>query len=171
MGRDKGGRRVAIGKARKESSREEENIVNNIPSNKDIKKITIDPDEVSFSFKYFIEEYPSAQNIQQWIEDGLISPFIHRMKDACSQKARDAVSRQVIKIYGKFPENPKGFNKNTKITEFKCPSNLSEINTWGVLKNIGGQISVAVGFLTGNVFNIVFLDKDHKFYISRKKNT
>ncbi|MFQ1448692.1 hypothetical protein ACJWSG_27920, partial [Klebsiella pneumoniae] len=62
--------------------------------------------------------------------------------------------------YTRFPD--------AAVNDFKCPDEISVDENWGVIKNIGGQKRRVAGFLKDNVFYIVFFDKDHRFWKSRK---
>lgn len=64
-----------------------------------------------------------------------------------------------FKEYGEFPKN----------SGFKYPRHIEKDVNWAAL-HITGQ-NVLGGFIYGNTFFVVFLDKDHQFWITKKKHT
>ena len=74
---------------------------------------------------------------------------------------QDAIQSKILKIYGK--EIPKDSN-------FKLPKYINEEIEWASLR-IQGKERI-IGYIEDDfIFNIVFLDMEHEFYPSKKKNT
>lgn len=73
----------------------------------------------------------------------------------------EAERQQQIKVYGNFPQN----------TEFCHPRHVNDNVAWAVIKHVGGQKGVVAGYIVESTFYIVFLDRNHKFWISEKKHT
>ena len=72
-----------------------------------------------------------------------------------SQRNRITAAQQGnITIYGAFPES----------SDFKIPRFIEGEVKWAVIKDVGGQKHRVAGYLIDNVFYVVFLDKDHKFF-------
>ncbi|EKQ5901122.1 hypothetical protein P5868_003225 [Vibrio parahaemolyticus] len=120
---------------------------------------------VTFSFKDLDQTQPKAnpQTINLWGELGLLPTLFRRLTEISKLTRDEACKQQQIKLYpGGFPEKDK--------TEFSVPSYVDENVAWGVIEGLGGKPRVA-GYLSGNTFYIVFLDSEHKFWISKKSHT
>lgn len=115
---------------------------------------------ISFSFRYFqdSDKFP-AQSLKSWESDNalldMLNALIHMSKENITQLQ---VTKRIT-LYGEFPES--------SVNEFSLPTNLDKNENWGTLRNIGGQKARIVGFLRENIFYIVYLDKEHKFYHSK----
>ncbi|WP_114908258.1 hypothetical protein [Haemophilus haemolyticus] len=138
-------------------------IENRIPKS----LINKSPKYISVSFLYFqnIDDYP-AQSLENWDDEGRLLDMLKTLQHVTSNDITQLQSSdEKIKLYHDFP--PKSVN------EFSIPPSLKgcmeDSDKWGVLRNVGGQKPRIVGFLRGEVFYIVYLDKEHKFYKSEKK--
>ncbi len=76
-------------------------------------------------------------------------------------KKIEATRQQIIKEYlkGTFPDK----------SDFYHPKHIPEDIAWCSM-HIQGKECV-IGYFEDNVFYVVFLDKDHRFWITEKKNT
>lgn len=70
----------------------------------------------------------------------------------------ELIQKKYLKLYNQFPDN--------KETDFRCPDELEKSENWGTIRKLHQESRVA-GFLRGDVFYIVFLDKNHKFSYSQ----
>lgn len=115
-----------------------------------------------FSFKDFQQESqtPPGQTYTDWQEAGYLATMLEKFGHICNVNRFEAEQNKFIKIYNDFPEN----------SEFKNPFPDRELN-WGVVMKIGGQKGRIAGHIIDHVFYLVFLDYEHKFYPSEKKNT
>ena len=138
--------------SRKENTREE-------------KKSTKDRELLNFSFKDIDETQPkkNPQTIELWQEQGLLEDLMIRLKELSKLTRNDACKQEQIKIYGDFPPQSQ--------TDFFHPQHVDPNVTWGVIKAIGGQKGIVAGYIVENTFYIVFLDRNHRFWISNKKHT
>lgn len=102
-----------------------------------------------------------GQNFENWEEDEVLSKMMNRLKQICSMTLSEAIEGQIIKIYGqKFPPN----------SEFRHPKHLPDDTEWASIR-IQGEERV-IGYLEEDfIFQVVFLDKNHKFFPSNKKHT
>lgn len=117
---------------------------------------------ILFSFRYLNEhQIPPGQTLKDWEEKKILSSTITVLHEICKRPLSGAFSEGFIKLYDGFPEN----------SEFKLPDGLLADAKWGVIKNLGNQKMRIAGFLEDNIFYIIFLDKEHKFYPSKKKHT
>lgn len=114
-----------------------------------------------FSFKDFdTVQCPPGQTFEQWEKEGLLSKFATKLVDLSQKNIVKAQQQELITIYGKFPEN----------SDFKCPKYIQDDDVqWAVIKDVGGQLHRVAGYIINNVFYVVFLDKDHKFYKMKDK--
>jgi hypothetical protein len=118
---------------------------------------------MTFSFKDFDETQPAKdpQTLEKWQKESLLKPLFLRLIDISKLSRDEAVKQAQIKVYGDFP--PK--------TDFTHPKHVDQHVSWGVIKSIGGQKGTVAGYIIENTFYIVFLDQNHRFWISEKKNT
>ncbi|RMQ44566.1 hypothetical protein ALQ04_01684 [Pseudomonas cichorii] len=147
MGRD----RSARGKLeRKENTREE-------------RKPVVLADLIVFSFKHLEESQPrnDPQTLEVWQQEKLFPVLLTRLKELSRLTRDEAVKQQLIKVYGDFPPR----------SDFTPPDHIDKNVAWGVIKGIGGQKGTVAGYMIENTFYVVFLDKDHRFWITEKKNT
>jgi hypothetical protein len=140
------------GYARKEATREE------VPTKE---KGTL----LTFSFKNLDERQPKAnpESLTNWHDENLLASLVSRLKDLSQLGRSEATQQQQIKIYGDFPPKDK--------TNFFHPEHVEKNVSWGVIKSIKGQVGTVAGYIVEDTFHVVFLDKNHKFWISEKKHT
>lgn len=133
-------------RARKENTREERKVVGN-------------RELLTFSFKFLDQTQPKGkeENIQLWEEKGLLKPLVNRLKELSVLTREEAFSQQQMKNYGDFPPKEK--------TDFFHPTHVDKNVAWGVIEGIGGLPRVA-GFMQESTFYVVFLDSNHRFWIS-----
>lgn len=121
---------------------------------------------MSISFLYFQNNDTSpAQSLNTWNVENRLLDILNTLHYVTSNDITQLQSTDSkLTLYGNFPEK--------SVNEFSLPSSLEnsmkEGDKWGVLRNIGGQKPRIAGFLRDNIFYIVYLDKDHKFYKSQK---
>jgi hypothetical protein len=132
--------------------------------NRDTRILATDPKKVIFSLKYFIDTQPKndKESYSSWEKDGRLSQLLERLQAICDCSVISAIQQGFLKRYDSFPLS--------KDTHFKCPSNFKD-REWWVINKISGQKARVAGVMVGNVFYIVFFDKEHKFWISKLKNT
>ncbi len=115
-----------------------------------------------FSFKdfQFNRQTPPGQTYQEWQKQELLAYLLDKFGHICNVNRIEAEQQKFIKVYGEFPLNSK----------FKNPFPESDL-VWAVINKIKGQKGRVAGYVSGNIFYVVFLDANHHFYPSRKKNT
>ena len=114
---------------------------------------------ISFSFRYFEDSnIPPASSLQTWDCDDTLLDMLRELVHLSKYNITQLQSSKRITLYGEFP--PRTLN------DFPLPTGLSKDENWGTLRNIGGQRARIAGFLKDNIFYIVYLDKEHKFYKS-----
>jgi hypothetical protein len=103
-----------------------------------------------------------GQTIEDWDKSGLLLLLLNRIKFVGQFTPVEVRQQQHIKEYTKvdFPPN----------SEFKKPTHVEDV-TWAVMHITPKSKEVVVGYIDVDVFYVIFLDKDHKFWPSTLKNT
>lgn len=114
--------------------------------------------EFVISFKHL--DRTQGQSLSEWEEMNILSKGIETLIGYCGSSIHEKKSDKFT-IYGPFPPKNK--------TEFYHPKHVPEDAEWARI-HVNGRICI-IGHVVRNVFNIVFLDKEHKFWISEKKHT
>lgn len=131
-----------------------------VQDTRDEKKVKGHPSLLLFSFKdYDSTQCPPGQNFEDWENDELLSSLMVKLVDLSQKNRMEATQQEIITVYGKFPNS----------SEFKIPRHIQGDVDWAVIKNVGGQKHRVAGYIKDNVFYVVFLDKNHKFYKMKKK--
>jgi hypothetical protein len=114
---------------------------------------------IVLSFRDF--DRNQGQNFEEWEEEKLLALAISKLRDICQLTRAQATSQQIIKQYSNvdFPPN----------TAFEHPKHVLPDVVWCSM-HIQGKECI-IGHFEDNIFHIVFLDKNHEFWISKKKNT
>ena len=102
-----------------------------------------------------------GQTINEWEQSGLLSLLFTRLKFIGQYTVAQALNNKYIKCYTKVDFPPD--------SEFKQPPQFINI-TWAVMHITDKSKEVVVGFIEEEVFQIIFLDKDHKFWPSNYAN-
>lgn len=102
-----------------------------------------------------------GQTFKEWEDEDLLALAISKLQAVCGLTRIEATRQQIIKEYskGEFPPN----------SDFHHPKHIPDDIAWCSM-HIQGKECV-IGYFEDNIFNIVFLDKDHRFWITEKKNT
>ena len=126
------------------------------------KKVKEDLPRLAFSFKDFdIKQIPPGQSYDTWQEDKLLAYLLIKFGHICALNIVEAQQEKFLKIYGNFPVK----------TDFKAPQHITDDVNWAVIMDIKGQKGRVAGHIIDNIFYVVFLDQEHRFYISEKRNT
>jgi len=113
---------------------------------------------IVLSFRDF--DRNQGQNFEEWEEEKLLALAINKLRDVCQLTRIQATTQQIIKQYSvDFPTN----------TTFEHPKHVLPDVVWSSM-HIQGKECI-IGHFEDNIFHIVFLDKNHEFWISKKKNT
>jgi hypothetical protein len=106
---------------------------------------------IVFNFKFL--DSAQGQTFCEWEKEGILSQALDVFKNYSSQKLSSAFSTK-FKSYKDFP----------KKTAFTHPKHVPEDARWASMHLQGKEC--VIGHIHQNVFYVVFLDKDHRFYIS-----
>lgn len=115
---------------------------------------------ITFSFSKHIKG--EGQSIEEWNVLGLHGKLIKRIQFVGQHSVHLVKQNQWIKEYHKVD-----FPPNSKFTEPKHITNV----TWAVMHLTDKSKEVVVGFIENDVFQIIFLDKEHEFWPSELRNT
>lgn len=127
---------------RKENIREERTVEGDLP-------------KVVFSFKDFDKsQIPPGQTYEEWEKKGYLSYLLEKLSHISELNMIEAKQQKYITEYGPFP----------KQSDFTHPRHIAQDVKWAVIKKIKGQKGRVAGHIIGNIFYIVFLDYDHKFW-------
>lgn len=112
--------------------------------------------KISFEFLDTTQKYGSSfRDLQKC---GLLSKMLEVLEGYCKRALIEQVDGTKFTIYGDFPPEDK--------TYFKYPKNVPEDAKWARI-HITGAFVIAGHFLS-NTFYVVFLDKTHKFWLTKK---
>lgn len=110
----------------------------------------------AISFEYL--DRNQGQTFEEWKEENLLVNMLNTLRDYCKNTMQENKGKN-FKVYGSFP--PK--------SDFKHPQHVPKNASWASLHLTGKQC--LAGHVYENIFYVVFLDKDHRFYITEKKHT
>lgn len=114
---------------------------------------------IVLSFKDF--DNNQGESFELWERENLLALAVRKLQGVCGLTRMEATQQQIVKEYpkGTFPDK----------SDFYHPKHIHKDIAWCSM-HIQGKECV-IGYFEDNVFNVVFLDKDHRFWISEKKNT
>jgi len=114
------------------------------------------PAEFCISLKHW--DSSQGQSFDQWEESCLLSKLLNRWHAHSSKPILQCLDKKFHR-YGPFPPD----------SEFTHPKHVPPDAVWASM-HIQNKECVG-GHIIGNVFYVVFLDWDHKFWPVEKKNT
>ena len=123
------------------------NLKKNIPSTSNFK--------VSFQYLDTTQKYGSS--FKDWQSHGLLSKALEVLQGYCCSPLRPQLNTEKFTSYGDFP--------NSNFTLFNFPANIPEDASWARIHITGPAI--VVGHIVENTFYVVFLDKTHKFFLTK----
>lgn len=128
-----------------------------------LKQASINEDAISkwkeklvISFQYL--DRNQGQTFEDWEKEGLLINMLNTLRDYCQNTMLENKGPN-FKEYGHFPKESK----------FKHPEHVPKDASWASL-HLSGRVCLG-GHIYENIFYIVFLDKNHEFWISKKKHT
>jgi len=110
-------------------------------------------------FTFMDLDVNQGQSFSDWEKEGLAGQLLEKLRSVSTMTKLEVQREQVIKPYSKvsFPPN----------SDFNHPKHVPEGVTWCSMHLQGKEC--IIGFFEEDIFRIVFLDKDHRFWISEKK--
>lgn len=137
----------------------DENSFERIRNFREERSVKEDLPKILFSFKDF--DSSQGQSFSEWEKEELLSALFDKLKHLSELNMLEATQQEIIKRYGDFPIK----------SDFTHPKHVADTVTWSVITNIKGQKGRVAGHIIDDVFYIVFLDKEHKFWKTQKKRT
>lgn len=143
--------------AKKFSKEKQPSTINEVLTSK--KKIAeVDASNFKVSFQYIDTSQKFGSAFKDWQKDGLLSKMMETLAGYCCRPLVEQVDNNKFTIYGDFPPKDK--------TLFEYPIHVPEDAKWGRI-HINGPAIVA-GHIIKDTFYVVFLDKTHKFFLTKK---
>lgn len=112
--------------------------------------------KVSFQYLDTTQKYGSS--FKDWQKCGLLSKALDVLQGYCCSPLRAQIDGVKFSIYDSFPPEDK--------TLFQFPKNVPEDAHWARIHVTGP--AVLIGHVVNDTFYVVFLDKTHKFYLTKK---
>lgn len=110
------------------------------------------------SFEYFDPAPMYASSFADWQQVGLLSHALDHLKGFCCSPLLKQVDGKKFAIYGDFP--------NPDSTKFDRPAHVPLDANWARI-HINGP-AVLVGHVHEDTFYLVYLDKTHKFWLTKR---
>lgn len=110
------------------------------------------------SFQYFDPHPFYASGFKDWQKDGLLSKALETLHGYSHKPLMEQVDGDKFAIYKSFPPPEK--------TMFEYPRHVPEDAQWARI-HVNGP-AVLIGHIVRNTFYLVFLDKTHKFWLSKR---
>ena len=114
---------------------------------------------IVLSFRDF--DRNQGQSFEEWEDDKLLALAVCKLREICQLTIGQATAQQIIKQYTKIGFPPESV--------FEHPKHVLPDVIWCSM-HIKGKECI-IGYFEDNVFQVVFLDKNHEFWKTRKKNT
>lgn len=115
-------------------------------------------DKLTYSFRHLDES--QGDTIKDWQSKGILAEAFATLRDYSSNTISEALGAK-FKIYGDFPPKEK--------TDFSHPRHVPPDAQWASM-HVTGRVCIA-GHVVNSTFFIVFLDSEHRFWISKLKGT
>lgn len=112
----------------------------------------------NISLAYFDPEPMYASGFKDWQKYGLLSKAMETLQGYCKRPLIQQIDGDKFSVYTSFPPPEK--------TKFSYPKHVPEDAEWARI-HVNGP-AVLIGHIVGNTFYLVFLDKTHKFWMTKK---
>lgn len=114
---------------------------------------------MKFSFQYFDSSQKFASSYRDWQNSGLLSFAMETFTGMSKSPLLSQIDGDKFTIYGSFPPYDK--------TKFDFPKHIPDDANWARI-HINGR-AVVIGHVVNDTFYVVFLDKSHKFYLTKRE--
>lgn len=160
--------------ALKKSNSRKNRFLDNLPQVEIISDIMEVKGKLSFSFQYFDGSQEAGQDFKDWTneqKDKLLEKlkeYSRKTKQEWRNSRSGGGGLKILEIYGEFPRN----------SDFAKPNHVPDNVKWSrfrmenMVRLIGFFVDDDVAkekLLSTDIFYIVFLDKDHRFYKTEEK--
>ena len=102
-----------------------------------------------------------GQGVEEWENDKLLALAFNKLRAICQMTVKEVLAQNIITNYEKVDFPPK--------SNFFYPMHIPVGVTWASL-HIQGKECI-IGYFEDNIFHVVFMDKNHEFWITEKKHT
>ena len=109
----------------------------------------------TIAFSWIKLDINQGQSIEEWEKEGLLAELCQMMRQIGQYNSTQVYANQMIKQYTKV-----GFPLDS---EFEEPKHVFP-TYWAVIHIKPKSKEVVVGYVQDEIFYIVFLDKEHKFW-------
>lgn len=113
--------------------------------------------KVSFQYLDTTQKYGSG--FKDWQKAGLLSKAMKTLQGYCCSTLLSQVNTTKFTVYGNFPPKDK--------TGFEFPEHVPEDAKWARIHIVGK--AVLAGHIVRDTFYVVFLDKSHKFFKTKRE--
>jgi hypothetical protein len=105
-----------------------------------------------------------GQTLKEWEDNKLLLPTFERLANLCTMTLSKAKGNaaHVLSVYDGFPPPDK--------TDFKHPKHIQLDAVWCSI-HVKGEVCISAHIVNNHIINIVFLDRYHCFYKTKKKHT
>lgn len=110
------------------------------------------------SLQYFDSSQKYSSSFKDWQKAGLLSKALETLRGYCSSSLLSQANTNKFTVYGAFPSKEN--------TMFEYPANVPDDACWARI-HVNGS-AVIIGHIVNDTFYIVFLDKTHKFWMTKK---
>lgn len=128
----------------------------------DKKTLSVKDDNLKSNFKISLQYLDTTQKygsgFKDWQRSGLLANMLDTLCGFCHKPLIEQVDGTKFTIYGDFPPQER--------TMFEYPKNVPSDANWARI-HITGK-AVVIGHIVGDTFYIVFLDKTHKFWLTKR---
>jgi hypothetical protein len=116
-------------------------------------EIKVEDGLILYNLKYF--DHTQGQNFPEWEQEGLLAEALDTLKGYSTRRMNEVLGKREPKFtcYGSFPSGCK---------KFRHPKHVPPDAKWTRI-HVNGTRCI-IGHIVGNVFYLVFLDKDHEFW-------
>lgn len=110
------------------------------------------------SFQYLDTGQKYGSSWRDWQKVGLLSKAMETLQGYCNRPLLEQVCGNKFTMYNDFPPKEK--------TLFEHPEHVPEDACWARIHITGA--AVLAGHISRDTFYVVFLDKTHKFFLTKK---
>lgn len=110
------------------------------------------------SFQYVDSSQKYASSYRDWQKEGLLSKMLELLQGYCCRPLLEQIDGDKFSKYQGFPPKDK--------TLFEFPLHVPEDADWARIHITGP--AVIIGHIVRDTFYVIFLDKTHKFWLTKK---
>ncbi|MGM8361633.1 hypothetical protein ACSV4D_06945 [Flavobacterium sp. ARAG 55.4] len=122
------------------------------------KSVNDSSENFKVSFQFIDTSQKFGSTFKDWQKSGLLAKMLECFSGYCCNQLLQQVDGDKFSIYGNFPPKDK--------TLFSFPEFVPEDANWARI-HITGKV-VVIGHIVKDTFYVVFLDKTHKFWLTKR---